>query len=278
MSTYKTQGIVIKRNNFHESSLILDIYTKDYGKVEAVARSARKEKGKLKGHLEIFLYSEFIFAHGRNIDTITSSLTVESFANIRRDLALLYAASYIIEITEKMTAEGHSDERIFYLLKKSLCELDKLPETLRCKTGNKNGISNEGSNRRDLIVFLYQMHLINLAGFSPELARCVFCSKTIMPGKNYFSFKLGGVIGGECVKNDPEAASVSDNAIKLMRLFGFGENNAENYVFGLDRHFDIVKKLKIDSKLVCSAIFLMDKFIEFNIDRDIKSVDFLGAI
>jgi len=63
MSTYKTEGIIIKRNNFLEASLILDIYTKDYGKVEAVARSARKVKGKLKGHLELFLDTELILVH-----------------------------------------------------------------------------------------------------------------------------------------------------------------------------------------------------------------------
>ena len=126
MSTYKTEGIIIKRNNFLESSLILDIYTKDYGKVEAVARSARKAKGKLKGHLELFLWTEMILAHGKSIDTITSSLTIESFFGLRNNLKLSYGAYYILELVDKMTAEEHQDERIFYLLKKSLLFLDEL--------------------------------------------------------------------------------------------------------------------------------------------------------
>lgn len=271
MSTYKTEGIIIRRNNFLESGLILDVYTRDYGKVEAVARSARKAKGKLKGHLELFLRTELILAHGKNIDTITSSLTIESFSNLRNNLKLLFAAYYILELVDKMTAERYQDERIFYLLKKSLLFLDELAvcgvETRHCLVST-------------IIILLFQINLLNLTGFSPELNKCVFCGKPIMAGKNYFSFSMGGVVGEECTQqksqNENFDLPIKDNAIKLLRLFQFKSGNIEEYDKHLNKSFEVIKKLNADERLVSNNVFLMNGFIEFNMERKIKSAEFLG--
>ncbi len=283
MSTYKTKGIIIKRNNFLEASLILDIWTKDYGKVEAVARSARKVKGKLKGHLELFLDTELILAHGKNIDTITSSLTINSFSNLRNNLEFSFGAYYILELVDKMTIEGHQDERIFYLLKESLLFLNV--GTRHCLVPTTIAMT----------ALLFQINLLNLTGFSPELNRCVFCGKPIKAGKNYFSFSMGGVVGSECgllkknrypfpkatfanVAFEKGCIPISDNAIKLLRLFQFKGGNIKEYNSHLKKCFEIIKKLKVDEKLVLDNVFLMNRFIEFNVERKIKGVDFLRGV
>lgn len=274
MSTYKTEGIIIKRNNFLEASLILDIWTRDYGKVEAVARSARKIKGKLKGHLELFLDTELIFAKGKNLDTITSSLTVESFSNLRNNLEISYGAYYILELVDKMTAEGHKDERIFYLLKRALLFLDvTVVGTGHCPVPTATAI------------LFFQINLLKLTGFSPELNKCVLCGKLIKTGKNYFSFSMGGVVGNECnlqtgstVIEGQWSQQISDNTIKLLRLFQFKGNSLKEYNLHLSKYFEIIKKLKVDEKLVLNSIFLTNSFIEFNIERKIKGVDFLNGV
>jgi DNA repair protein RecO (recombination protein O) len=266
MSTYKTEGIIIKRNNFLEASLILDIWTKDYGKVEAVARSARKVKGKLKGHLELFLDTELILAHGKNIDTITSSLTVESFSNLRNNLEISYGAYYILELVDRMTIEKHQDERIFYLLKKALLFLNV--GTRHCLVPTTITTT----------ILLFQTNLLNLTGFSPELNKCVLCGKLIKTGKNYFSFSMGGIVGGKCVSKDTKSVPISDSAIKLLRLFQFKGGGVKEYNLHLDKCFEIISKLKVDEKLVLNSVFLMNKFIEFNVERKIKGIDFLREV
>ena len=267
MSTYKTEGIIIKRNNFLEASLILDIYTRDYGKVEAVARSARKAKGKLKGHLELFLDTELILARGKNIDTITSSLTIESFSNLRNNLEISYRAYYILELVDKMTAEGHQDERVFYLLKRALSFLDDIAtgETRQCLISTT-------------AILFFQTNLLNLTGFSPELNKCVFCRKPIISGKNYFSFSMGGIMGSECVSKNVKSVPISDNTIRLLRLFQFKGNSLKEYNSHLDKCFEIIGKLKVDEKLLLNSVFLMNEFIEFNVERKIKGVDFLRGL
>jgi len=277
MSTYKTEGIIIKRDNFGESSLLLHIYTRDYGKIEAVARSARKEKGKLKGHLEFFLLVELILARGRNIDTITSSLTAESFSSLRNCLEFLFGAYYILELVDKMTVEGHKDERIFSLLKKLLLFLDNLTTLLPPLSGQSGFplLDNTIINKYNLSILIFQINLLYLSGFSPEFNKCVLCSKPIKSGENCFSFKLGGIVGKECAPKSTDAIPISDNAIKLLRLFQFKEGGLKEYVLHLSKCFKTLEKLKADKRLILDCVFLMNKFAEFNIERKIKGVDFI---
>ncbi|MCK5084912.1 MAG: DNA repair protein RecO [Candidatus Pacebacteria bacterium] len=322
MSTYKTEGIIIKRNNFLESSLILNIWTKDYGKVEAVARSARKAKGKLKGHLELFLDTELILAHGKNLDTITSSLATESFLNLRDDLEFSFAAYYILELVDRLTAEGHQDEKIFCLLKEVLLFLDDIVKDLSlqgaerqsnpvttCKEFNY-GIASSLNypldnftprNDLNLLILLFQTNLLNLTGFSPELNKCVLCGEPIKAGKNYFDFSRGGVLGSECsaikfsksltgrcessfISNADAregsrlSAFISDNAIKLLRLFQFKGGDVKEYNSHLNKCFEIIVKLKVDEKLILDSVFLMNRFIEFNVEKKIKGIDFLRGV
>ncbi|MCK5123022.1 MAG: DNA repair protein RecO [Candidatus Pacebacteria bacterium] len=275
MSTYKTEGIIIKRNNFLEASLILDIWTKDYGKVEAVARSARKAKGKLKGHLELFLDTELILAHGKNIDTITSSLTINSFSNLRNNLEFSFGGYYILELVDRMTIEGHQDERVFCLLKEVLLFLDV--GTRQCLVPTAIAMT----------TLLFQINLLNLTGFSPELNKCVLCGKPIKAGKNHFSFSMGGIVGQECILQkeaerpigrSASRALISDNAIKLLRLFQFKGGDLREYNSHLNKCFEIIGKLKVEEKLVLDSVFLMNRFIEFNVERKIKGVDFLRGM
>ncbi len=269
MSTYKTEGIIIKREYFGEASLALDVYTRKYGKIRAVARSARKSGGKLKGHLELFLNVEIMLARGRNIDTIASSITAENFSRVRSDLKLSSTAYLMVELADKFTAEGHRDEKIFWLLEKALGFLNRLPA------------SNIVETRQRLVstamtVLLFQIHLLDLTGFSPELNKCVVCGKAIKPNKNYFSVLKGGIISEECFNENKNGCPISVEVIKLLRLFQLKKNNlnTEEYQNEIDRDFEIIKKLRINNELVSVAVFLMNEFMEFSIGSKIKGIEF----
>ena len=86
---------------------------------------------------------------------------------------------------------------------------------------------------------------------------------------------MGGVVGSECGSKDIKSVSISDNAIKLLRLFQFNRNSLKEYNSHLNKCFEIISKLKIDEELVLNSVFLMNRFIEFNVERKIKGVDFL---
>jgi len=76
---YKTEGIVLKSTEFKEADKIVTIYTKDYGKITAIAKGVRKIKSKFGSSLEILTHSVFLFYKGRNIDIVSQTEILESF-------------------------------------------------------------------------------------------------------------------------------------------------------------------------------------------------------
>src|SRR3972149_11627442 len=95
---YKTEAIVIRKTKLGEADTILTFFTPHLGKIQGFARSLRKPKSKLAGHLELLTYSQVCFARGRNIDTITGSQTINSFLSIRNDLWLTSCGIYFAEL------------------------------------------------------------------------------------------------------------------------------------------------------------------------------------
>ncbi|MCK5490452.1 MAG: DNA repair protein RecO [Candidatus Pacebacteria bacterium] len=271
MSTYKTQGIIIKRSHFGEANLLLDVYTKEYGKIQVVARSARKAKGKLKGHLEIFLMTDIILAHGKNIDTVINSTVEENFLNFRKNLKISLGAYYALELINKMTIQHHKDERVFEVLKKELYFLDYVASeasTGECKVS-------EVVKKYYLSLLFLQINMLSLSGFHPEVKKCISCSDKIISGKNCFSFKLGGILDKKCSHKDKDAINVNDNAIKLIRLFSSREVDNNQYKIYLEKSFEKLSKIQIEDKLIFETIGIMNKFIEFNIDRKIEGIQFI---
>jgi len=113
---YKTQGIIIKRNNSGEFDRLLTVYTQDFGKILVRAKAVRKSQSKLKGHLELFLQSHFLIAPGKNLDIITGAETIERFSELHQRLPSLAAAYYLSEIIDKTIAGPEKDENIWHLI------------------------------------------------------------------------------------------------------------------------------------------------------------------
>ncbi len=122
---YKTEGIIIKRNNLGEFDRLLAVYTKDFGKILIKAKSVRKNESKLRGHLELFLYCHLMIAPGRGFDIVTGAETIENFPCLRQNFSFLIAAHYLSELTDKLIAGPEKDKRIWQLLLNSFQRIDQ---------------------------------------------------------------------------------------------------------------------------------------------------------
>ena len=84
--TYQTEAVIIGKMKLGEADRILTLYTPHLGKLKAVAKGVRRPKSKLAGHLEVLTYSQVSLVHGRNLDTIIGSQTINCFLPIKSDL------------------------------------------------------------------------------------------------------------------------------------------------------------------------------------------------
>ncbi|MBE2222398.1 MAG: DNA repair protein RecO, partial [Anaerolineae bacterium] len=62
--TLRTEAIVLKRHNFGEADRLLTLYTREFGKMKAIAKGARKPQSRKTGHVELFMRSQFLLAEG----------------------------------------------------------------------------------------------------------------------------------------------------------------------------------------------------------------------
>ncbi len=107
------QSIILSRRDYREFDQIISLYTKEKGKIKALARGVKKITSKNSAHLEPFSLVEAEIIPGKEIDHLTKVVPENIFANIRRDLQKSLSAGYIVSLLDKILHEGEKDERLF---------------------------------------------------------------------------------------------------------------------------------------------------------------------
>lgn len=113
---FRTEGVVIRRRNFGEADRILTIYTRDYGKISALAKGVRRPRSKKAGHLELGNWCKVFVARGKNLDLLTEVQVKRAFgiADFTEDKAnKIY---HLLELVESLTAEHQKNPQVFILL------------------------------------------------------------------------------------------------------------------------------------------------------------------
>ena len=83
MSTYITEGIVLKYYPYRDFDRIFTIYTKEHGKIDVIGKGTGKLLSKLAGHLEPYTVSKLMVADGRRWDVLTQSITLDAFSTLK---------------------------------------------------------------------------------------------------------------------------------------------------------------------------------------------------
>jgi DNA repair protein RecO (recombination protein O) len=257
--TYTTTGIILKRRDYQENDRLFCLYTKDFGKIEVVARGTKKITSKLKGYLEPFYLVKFMIAKGKVIDKLANCNTIKNYENLRNDPALLGFGliNYLAEGTDGLISGHVSQSDKFNLLIETLNILEQ-------------EIAKDLSEKKERLLFLtnvYFLKLLGLLGYQPEIQRCVMCHKGILLTKNIFDFVKGGLVCEDCKKICliEDYIKVSDTVIKLLQL---AREKPLEYFVALSVVSDDLKEFNnVGQKLVA-----------VNIEKPLKSLDFFVNI
>lgn len=120
MPLYKTDAINIRSFNIGEADKLITLFSREYGKIKAVAKGARRTASKFGGRLEVFSYNKLLLATGKSLDIISQCETIESFYRLREDAGRLRTGLYFIKLVDLTTEERQSNEGLFDLLLNSL--------------------------------------------------------------------------------------------------------------------------------------------------------------
>jgi DNA repair protein RecO (recombination protein O) len=153
-SHFRTQGIVLQKEDIGEADRVFTVFTKEYGKLRLRAISERKITSKLRGGLELFYYSEIGFVQGKAYKTITDSAAIARFPNLRADIMRMRIMSRLAEIADDIVKGEEQDERVWSLFQETLLAFN------RC---------NEHALRGNLIAYYFLWNLLHIAGYAPSL-------------------------------------------------------------------------------------------------------------
>lgn len=251
MGVAKTEGIVLKYTNLGESDKILTILTRNNGKIKAIAKGCRKPKSSLLSSSEVFVFSEFVLYKGTNFYHISQAVTRETFYNIRKDLLRLSYATYFAELAETVSEEGIPCERLFLLLAKALYYLSV------------------GEIPMGLLHLGYQLKLMDISGYRPNLSRCGVCRKA-QDDFTRFSVSLGSVVCSDC--------SSDESFRKQGDVFKLSPGSTEAFKFLLNTEISRLNTKKIDNTIFNEIDKITRSFILNHLDKRFKSLEFLDDI
>ncbi|AII59261.1 MAG: DNA repair protein RecO [Dehalococcoides mccartyi] len=242
---FKTRAIIVRKTKCGEADRILSLLTPDLGLIQGFAKSVRKTKSKLSGHLELFCYSEVSLARGKAIDTVTGSQTIQSFLNIRSSLQLSAMAFYVCELAFHFSPEESANPAIFQLLLSTLEELDN-------------------TTQAELCTKYFEIHLLEMSGYKPELRECANCHQKLLATTNYFSPESGGIICPDC-RNTQTGIPISVNAVKVLRYIQ--ENDIPN-----------IYRLKINREILSELELAIRANIRFVLEKEPKALLWLDSL
>jgi DNA repair protein RecO (recombination protein O) len=124
--TYNTRVIILNRYDFREHDSRIICYSENQGKLELVARGAKKLKSKSSGHIEPLTLTRLMVVAGKDVDYAGTAIGENFYTDIKDDLEKVLLASQALALVDKMTRVGEVDghEEIFNLLKDFLDELE----------------------------------------------------------------------------------------------------------------------------------------------------------
>ena len=198
--SFRAEAIVLRHSDYGEADRLLTLYIREQGKARAIAKGVRKARSRKAGHLEPFTRVSLLLARGRDMFIITQAETVDAHLPLRENLELLGYASYVVELLDRFTYEEGENRPLYNLLADTLSRLTTAANPA-------------------LTVRYYEIRLLDLLGFRPELFHCVACDEKIKPEDQYFSSQAGGVLCPRCGVKTAGARPISTQALKYLRHF-----------------------------------------------------------
>ena len=126
MDTERAEGIVLRKQPVTESSLIVTLYTREFGKLKTMAKGARRSKGPFQGKIDLFYRDEIIFLPSKRSDLhlLHDCFLEEPHKRLRETVESLAAGSYVCELVELATEGEDPNAKVFNLLVAILDALD----------------------------------------------------------------------------------------------------------------------------------------------------------
>jgi DNA repair protein RecO (recombination protein O) len=245
MALYRTDAIVLGYRNLGEADKILTLFSPEKGKIHAVARGVRRPRNPILAGSQLFTYSNFLIMEGRNLDNISQCEIKESFYKIRQNLEYMAYGLYFAELLRVSTPMEDKNQELFRFFLKTMYLLQKWENT-------------------ELLGRIYEIKLMAIQGFAPEIFRCVGCGEKVFDKIN-FSTLMGGILCFNCREGDRKSINIAPETLNALRKM-------------LMMTYEELEGLQVKEHTKEQLKSILNLFICHHIDRKLKTVQFIKDI
>jgi len=196
VALYRDEAVVIRTQKLGEADRIITLFTREHGRVRAVAKGVRRTKSKFGARLEPGSLVDIQLYVGKTFDVVTQVESLENFGDaLAADYRKWTIASTILEAAERFTSnEGEPALQQFLLL-----------------IGALKALAYE-SHEPSLVLDAYLLRSLSIAGYAPSMTICSNCEA---PGPHKYFSLVGG--GSVCIDCRPSAsATPAPETLQLM--------------------------------------------------------------
>ena len=192
-------AVVLRTVDFSETSLIVTLYTRQFGKIEALAKGGRRLKGPFESSLDILARNSvtFIQKRGDVLDLLTESKLIRRFRIRSENLAGTLGGYYVAELVHSFTAVHDPMPALYDLTVKVLNQLEEGTLVMRTLTR-------------------FEGRLLQLLGHFPSLWNCVECGTAVPRAQNarlVFGTLDGGVLCPACLPGHRQTVAATIEAL-----------------------------------------------------------------
>jgi DNA repair protein RecO (recombination protein O) len=113
---YQAQGVIIKRRNIGEADRIITVFSRKYGKFNAIAKGVRKITSRRSGHIELFCEVNLTLHRSGTLDILTEASAISPNNRLSQKLTRIGLAYYVAELIDVLMPERQENDEIFILV------------------------------------------------------------------------------------------------------------------------------------------------------------------
>ena len=222
MAIQKTDALVLRAIDYSETSQIAWFFTRENGRVHAIAKGSRRPRSSFEGALEPLVRGEILFYRKKRHATDETGLDLlkefdppDRYPGIRNELGRFYRGSYVVELLRELSMP---DEPMPQLYDAAIATLDTLAR---------------GEARvLDAVLAAFEVRALRASGVEPSLDRCVECDTVPREDTVSFAPVAGGVVCRAHRGVDARAFEARRSALETLAVLGAEERPRGRLAFG----------------------------------------------
>lgn len=214
MSSEKATALVLRVVDFSESSCVVTLFTREFGKISGLAKGAKRPKGAFDSALDLLCMCRVVFLRKSSeaLDLLTEAKLIRRFRLCDNNLSRLYAGYYVAELLLELTDEYDTHPELFDNAERTLLQLGRGPSV-------------------GAAIAQFEMATLQLLGHHPSLDQCADCGSEIRPqGRVPFAQTAGGVLCPRCRPRHSQVVQVSEAVIRVLKQLANADNETVDTV------------------------------------------------